>query len=287
MKQAAKNLAGLSRNILVIHQDEVEAFRSRGWEGRHGEQVEFGVKMQLAFYTGNLKLATEMYDKLVKAEGVMKNAAFYPPRVFFFTLICIANFKRTKKAKYKKHAKEHFAVVKDWVVDVGAVNVVHKFKILEAEMKSLDYNLHRMSRPEEKQLQALYDEAIAYSSRVGFVQDAGLAAYLASQSFRDRELRGRYFDQALEFYRKWDAFGLVQHLQEHSESSHDVSSSTFVRSSEVSSSFLGDSSSSSFRDQGGPASSSIGRVSVRGRERYDESIVENLQKRRSSDLFLT
>ena len=106
--------------------------------GKRGTESRWSLECRCSWPLLHIKLlefATEMYEKLLKVESVMKNAGFYPTRVFFFALIGLANF--GYKAKHQKRAKEHFAVVKRLVTDFGAVNVVHKYKILQAEMKGL------------------------------------------------------------------------------------------------------------------------------------------------------
>lgn len=104
-----------------------------------------------------------------------------------------------------------------------------------------------------------------------------MAAHLACKALRDDDLQSRYFEQALDFYGRWGATGLVQYLQENTKSSRGAYGAN------VSSCLISLDGQCTGGDES--AVKSEGRGSLRGRERYDRSIIDGLQRRLSELLF--
>ena len=228
--QCVLNLAGKSPNVLDLNKSN--DYRAKlGWENRTGEETEWSYRMQVAFYCEDFRLATELADKLMAIPpGQARTFPYYQTRVFFFVLIALWNCKTGNaksgsavKQKYKLAAKKYYNLIKGWVVKKRAINMVHKLQILEAEMNSMDKKVH------PKIVTASFDEAIAASTKSGFLQDAALASHLASRTVKDKDARKRYFERALEFYDSWGAIGLVDYLSENT-SAGQVSSVLLSRS---------------------------------------------------------
>ena len=217
--QCILNLTGRSRNIL--DSTETMKYRSKlGWEGRTGEETDWSYRMQIAFYSEDFQMATDYANKLMAiAPGQARTFPYYQTRVFFFVLIALWNVKhcprssRLRKRKYMMIAKKYYAMVKSWVLKKKAINMAHKLRILDVEMKSTKKTM------DKRKLMLAYDEAIASSARCGFLNDAALAAHLASRTplaKEDCRTRHLYFERALELYEGWGATGLLDILSEKS-----------------------------------------------------------------------
>ena len=76
------------------------------------------------------------------------------------------------------------------------------------------HHLHRGHYANAGPMKAAYDKAIGASARAGFLQDAALAAHLASNIVPDEHDSLSYFHRAQEFYLRWGARGVVDHLLE-------------------------------------------------------------------------
>jgi hypothetical protein len=208
--------------------------------------------MQIAFYCEEYDLATVMANKVESLNpGATRALPLYHARVFFFCLIAIHNAKQTGKRQYKQKAKKYYNMVRGWVFKQKAINVVHKYQILQAEMATLEPK--RLQQ--DWKLTAAFDKAIAASIRSGFLQDAALAAHLASQAIQDTEESRHYFLRSCELYRSWDANGVADHLE---RSSKRHGRNVLRRSSDGS--VLSHKSSSSFQK------------GYRSRERFDKSL---------------
>ena len=95
-----------------------------------------------------------------------------------------------------------------------AINVVHKLQILDAEMQTIEPKKSR----EDTTLAPLYDKAIASATKAGFLQDAALAAQLASYAVQDERDSREYFRRSCELYQSWGAKGVVDYLERSSDS---------------------------------------------------------------------
>ena len=259
--QCILNLTGRSRNIL--DSAETMKYRSKlGWENRTGEETDWSYRMQIAFYAEDFLLATDLANKLMAIKpGQARTFPYYQTRVFFFVLVALWNAKhyatsRLRRRKYIMIAKKYYTMIKGWVVKKKAINMAHKLRILNAEMKSLKRNV------DLRALMLAYDDAISSSSRSGFLNDAALAAHLASRSPIGDDDGGKtrllYYERALELYDSWGAAGLVDIL--HDNSTGGLSSSMVSRSF-------------SSRHQGSrQRSSDSHHLGFRSRPRYDKRL---------------
>ena len=271
--QCLLNLAGRSNCIVNLSCGKAKEFRDiLGWDDRAGEESEWSYKMQLAVYCEDLPLATELADKLMKIPpGSSRSFAYYHTRVFFFAIISLWNCKKRKRKttnrwEYRWAFKKYFNMMNEWVMKKRAINLVHKLLILKAERLSM-----RRRRIDPRDLSDAYDKAISSSIRSGFLQDAALAAHLASRC-RKLEVYDRkaYHERALELYSSWGAHGIVDYLQTHigSRSWSSYDSLTFTCMESTTERTCGSSYHGSPGGSGG----------YRARERFDKTVVDEHKK---------
>ena len=209
MWQFVLNLCGKSDTPLDMTKGyAVEKQELAGNEKRIGEQACWSFLMQLCYYLDDMEKANDLSQRLQGLEiGLTRAEVFYPTRVFFFSLIAIEQYRRTGKRKYKNQAKKHMDQITKWI-QLGAINLVHKGMILQAEMDALE-----MKDPEA--VRAKYDKAFAFAMRSGFLQDAALASQLTA-SFCEKKLpdyMDQYVVKSWEQWMAWDAITVVQHLE--------------------------------------------------------------------------
>ena len=211
-----------------------------------GETAEWDLSLQISFYCEEYKLATQATQKLKKLHGFenFSAAVFFPVRIFFFTLLALRYLEDTGKWSYGREAKKYSTLFRKWVAKLGAINLVHKLLILDAEMLSTE----RKVKPD--MLKTAYDRATAASSRSDFLQDTALAAHLASLSITDVVDRLEYQFRAHEFYRQCRATGIVEYLE---------ASAKFNTASPTT-------------DAGSPILPTKSRPGFRSRERFDKKV---------------
>jgi hypothetical protein len=166
--------------------------------------------MQILFYLGDYDRASEIAREL-KAEppGLMKAMVFNSTRSFFIALIAIADYRlKGRKRKYKSEAQKNIKYFHK-LVSEGAVNIVHKLKILGAELASLSCKIST------DEICRMYDEAIVFARKSGFLQDAALANYLCFQACVERQellvARG-YLSDAHALWKMWNAYAVADSL---------------------------------------------------------------------------
>ena len=100
----------------------------------------------------------------------------------------------------------------------GAINLVHKVQLLEAEYASLS---SKDIEPGSLQLLPKYDKAIVAASRTGFLQDGALGNYLCGM-YCLRQQDGvdsaisraqQYVEKAHELYTTWGATAVAESLE--------------------------------------------------------------------------
>ncbi|CAB9517332.1 Protein tyrosine kinase [Seminavis robusta] len=210
--QCLLNLTGRSQNSASMEEGEVIQKRNKmNNHNKIGDQSIKALQMVLSFYFGDLTKATEMADLLQKVKpGIMKASFWYNSRRFFYGLIAIANFRRIlcprQKLKYKLQADKQLKYFRT-VVKQGAINLVHKLQLLEAEMTRA--NAARMTGPSSATILAKFDDAIVSASRAGFLQDAALANYLCFQFIEDKKehmhMAELYVKRSFELWMSWGA----------------------------------------------------------------------------------
>ena len=157
----------------------------------------------------------------------MKSSHWFYARRFFFALIALANYRLTHKRKDKMEAEKHLKVFRT-VVKAGAINLVHKLQLLEAELFSV---VSGHSKDNERALH-MYDDAIVSATRCGFLQDAALANYLCFQFIQAHKVRPHlaetYLKKSFELWMAWGAVAVAQSLADRHT---DMFSSESVRQS--------------------------------------------------------
>jgi len=211
--QCLLNLSGQSddcSNMEVGNAIEKESLVGGNPKGA-GRQTLLSYWMQLSFYLGNMDKATELYEQLRGCDmGAFKATMFFNARVFFFALIEIHNYRVTRKKTRKKNAKKYRDILRKHVAG-GAINLVSKVQLLEAEM------MKRTGKNSSEVLRK-YQGAIASATRSGFLQDAALFNHLCANYCQaataledDYEV---YILKAHEQYTSWGALEVARSLRE-------------------------------------------------------------------------
>ena len=153
---------------------------------------------------------------LLSKAGIMKSSFWYCSRRMICGLVAIANYRLTKHRKDKAEADKELKFFRT-VVKEGAINLVHKLQLLEAEMSALNYvACFTTTRPSADDVLAKYDEAIVSSSRSGYLQDAALANYLCFQFIQAQQVRVHmaelYLKRSFELWMSWGAVTVATSL---------------------------------------------------------------------------
>jgi hypothetical protein len=117
--------------------------------------------------------------------------------------------RKTRKRKYKVHARRIRSLLQSWEKS-GNPNVVHYLLLLDAEWAAL--------RGEKEDAIRFYKDAVTVSARRGFLQGAALAnerfaSFLLSDC-NDKEEADYRIEQAVRFYSDWGANRKVVRLQQ-------------------------------------------------------------------------
>ena len=174
-----------------------------------GKELLQGYGMQLAFYMGDIEQATEYYEASKDATtGVARATIAHHTHLFFFALICIENFRLKGKSKFKNEAKKYMDTLRELVED-GAINLVQKVQLLDAEFMSL-------TSKDEREVIPKYEKAIKSASRAGFLQDGALGNYLCAQYCvrnEDEVSAESYATKSYELYSTWGAVAVAESVE--------------------------------------------------------------------------
>lgn len=208
--QALLNLSGQTSDPLNLETGEaIEKRQLLGAETKNfGQETITSYRMQLSFYFDDISVATECYESLKDVQVAWLGATvLYHVRIYFFALICIECFRRTSKRQYKTDAKKYIDILRDFA-EKGAVNVVHKVQILDAEYTSI-------SATKRAEALSKYQKAIVFSSRTGFLQDGGLSNYLCAKYCLRFGINTapNYLVQACEHYESWGASAISDSIK--------------------------------------------------------------------------
>jgi len=160
-----------------------------------------------------------MSDKLTSSvkPGLMKCSFWYCSRRFFIGLVAIANLKVSMTRKDKAEADKQLKYFRT-VVKAGAINLVHKLQLLEAEYMSAPGCWITMNSKEKDNnvIFDRYDEAIVSATRAGFLQDAALANYLCFRFSKWKNVRVHlaemYLKRSFELWMSWGAVAVASSL---------------------------------------------------------------------------
>ncbi|CAJ1947283.1 unnamed protein product [Cylindrotheca closterium] len=213
MYQLLLNLQGVSGDPTNIEKGKaIELAGKVPTESEHDVCWEFirAYGMELAFYFGDLEKATNYYNEIKNLHiGYLKATLLFHSRVFFYALISIENYRITKKVQTKNDAKKYTGFLKN-LVEQGAVNVNHKFQLLQAGLMSL-------APKDPTKVVRKYERAIALASRTGFLQDSALGNYLCAQfclSQPDQvDSASRFIEEAYKQYQSWGAAEVAESVK--------------------------------------------------------------------------
>ena len=179
--------------------------------GATGQGPKNSYSMQILFYLGDYDRASEIAQEL-KADppGLMKSMVFSSSRSFFICLLCLADYRRKGRKRKDKVEAQKYIKYFHKLVSEGAVNIVHKLKILEAEFATLSG-----TKLTTDKLCRMYDDAIIFARKTGFLQDAALANYLCFQVCLERQellVAEGYIRDAFVLYKMWNADAIAESL---------------------------------------------------------------------------
>ncbi|KAL3919990.1 MAG: hypothetical protein SGILL_003480 [Bacillariaceae sp.] len=131
-------------------------------------------KMQLHLYLGNSETAIKIFHTIKdESVGILQGSQVYQSRQFYFALISMSIQRQHCKLGHKSEAKKYVDIVKK-LVEGGAINLGHKYLLLEAEIDSL-------SSKDAHQTLKKYEQAVVSSARAGFLQDGALSSVLCAR----------------------------------------------------------------------------------------------------------
>jgi len=205
-----------------------KAWRERlNWDGNTGGPSDMSYKLQIAIFCRNFALAVEIKEKLLVSATNYKMSvivgAYYLglARACYFGIITYWQVKKSsklnlaKRQRLLKEAKKYHDMVREWVQKQGNINLPQKLFLLDAEELSLTLGNKSGSSKRDgaktQQLKAAYEKAIVASVKSGFVQDAAMAAHLASEAIPEE--REYYWDRARGFYLTWGASAVVEYIE--------------------------------------------------------------------------
>jgi hypothetical protein len=174
------------------------------------KQKVFLMRMQFAYYFGDVDLAIEMLELCEKLMMTIRGHFVQEVFTFFGGLIYMEQARRNRRRYYKKLANNKIQIVQKWVKS-GAVNCVHKLWLLNAEYATLNDN----KRSDGDEIKKAYDAAISIATRSGFLHDAALAngrAGIRFRSFDDDFWASSYISKAHELYQEWGATAKANQL---------------------------------------------------------------------------
>jgi hypothetical protein len=174
----------------------MERLAKQGWEPRHDSRINLDLLLNLYIHCQEFSLAAAVFEKHEKSYvGLMRFHVGWHIRVYNFSLLAIQNAKkRVALSNYwRKQANKYVSMVRLWVNEHKAINMAHKLALLEAEFLGL-----QKPYPSDKTLMDAYDNVIVRSARSGFLQDAALAASLASVAVKDEFEKRQYARRAQE-----------------------------------------------------------------------------------------
>ena len=162
--------------------------------------------LQLNLFTGDIDKAIEYYLRLKSiSTNVMEGSIVSQCCLFYFALVSFSDFRKSRKHNSKVEAKKYMDSIKQ-LVDGGAMNLGHKYLLLEAEsmtFTSKDNNL----------ILKKYDQAISTAARAGFLQDSAVASLLCGLYCIGEEFDAKsYILRSNEMFRAWGAIGVADSL---------------------------------------------------------------------------
>ena len=165
-------------------------------------------RLQLAYLFDDFERADQIAHLLRNAGCHDNPGAWFIGRVYWFrALVALALAQRGRSVrKYVRQVNTIMKTFRMWQRN-GNPNVLHQFKLIEAELA----HLHGKESAGE-----LYKEAIRLATRGGFLHDKGLAHEQAGKYYKEKQRdsywAAHHFDCAVQAYHAWGAHALVEKL---------------------------------------------------------------------------
>ena len=141
----------------------------------------------------------------------MKSSFWFLTRKFFLALIAISNYKLTRRLKDRIRGESLIRMFRKQVKQ-GAINLVHKLQLLEAELMSATV---KPGKKDDEILQ-MYESAVVSATRAAFTQDSALASYLCFQFITSRNVKSHlardYFERSIQQWLAWGGAAIANSL---------------------------------------------------------------------------
>ena len=165
-------------------------------------------RIQLAYYFGQYEIAYSLLGPYARLSAI--DTAYFTTsiRVFFTGLTACALFRKTRKWKYLKQAKQATKEMKV-IMSTRGLNNLHRYLIMQADLLTC-------TNGALVDIKKAFDKSISTAGKAGFTQDAALANELAGEFFLkkgDDFWPHQYFSRAMELYREWGASAKIEQLK--------------------------------------------------------------------------
>jgi hypothetical protein len=170
--------------------------------------------MQLYLFVGDIGAATRCYEEIKDRQlGLVEASILYQSRLFYFALICFANYRKIDNTSFKSSAKVYMEIIQHLVVSGGAMNLAHKYLLLEAESAATN-STHKGSDSILKS----YEQAVVAAARAGYLQDGALASMFCALYCMDELKRHDdakfHMGRARDMFASWGAKTVANRLSE-------------------------------------------------------------------------
>lgn len=172
---------------------------------------EYMYRAQIAYMFGDFgkaRICVENVEELGIADKWLMRTL---TTLVFGSLIATAQYRQTKKNKYRSEAHGYMKRLKKLVKE-KAMTSLHKYLLVSA-----DFAATFGKQGDGSKTKAMFEKAISSASRSGFMQDAALANELCGlffESCNDQVWARWYLSRAAETYRDWGASTKVAQLLE-------------------------------------------------------------------------
>jgi len=155
----------------------------------------------------------EALNELEKTEAFIKSSLGYFSEVEFYVfkaLVKTALYKNSSEQKQKEIIEEAEKISK-WLLHRSSSapeNYLPRYFTVEAEIQRIKNNPDKAAK--------LYDEAVESAEKYNYIQFAAIANELCAKfwsGLNKSKLSRPYYEDALEAYRKWGAYGKVKNLE--------------------------------------------------------------------------
>ncbi len=214
VRQTVLNLLGRTESDASLNGDTFN-------EAAHLEKMQAirygtGIALFYLYKAQTLYIAENYTEALEMARQAKNNIAFIASMMqesdclLFHSLILTALYPdagQTEKENYLRELQTNQKTMKFWV-DNCPENFRGRYLLVEAEIARVTGDFGRACR--------FYDEALASAGENGFIFLSALAGELAAKSYLACgavKAAGKYFEDALDLYRRWGAQGKVRRLQ--------------------------------------------------------------------------